>query len=76
MAADDAQDAHDLSDGAEIHYSDAALDDLHDDDGIYDDSDEDSRVIYTVAPTWWENLLARVWWQWRMFICMGRLTAP
>jgi hypothetical protein len=69
--ADD--DGGDLGNSADIRYDDESLDDMHDGDGYYDDSGEDSRAIYAVVSTWWENLLVRLWWR---IIPLGALLIP
>ena len=72
--ADD--EGNDLSDSAEIHYYDRALEDAHDDAGVYDASGEDSRAMVAVSLTRWENVWAWVWWQRRWIIPLIALLVP
>ncbi len=63
----------DLSD---VQYYDEPLGDAHDDEGYYDDSREDSRSLYAVGPTWWQNILVRLWFRWRWIIPLTALLIP
>ncbi|MBN1565092.1 MAG: hypothetical protein JXA10_14705, partial [Anaerolineae bacterium] len=63
-----------LYEDADIQYFAASLGERHDDAGYYDDSHEDSRAMYAVAPTRWENFLVRLWWRW--LVLPGALLLP